>query len=165
MTLENQYILRSPKHPGEWEKVRQLLIDYRDEFNSDECFSSFEEEMAHIEQLYSRPGNVKIIAVSAQDGEIVGCVALQPFTDEIAEMKRLYVIPAHRGHQLGRLLTEKIITLAAESGFKHLYLDTMQEMVAAQRLYLSLGFNIISPYDNQDISRLICFGKTLNTPD
>lgn len=160
---KTRYILRKPASGDEWNIVRQLLMDYRDEFNNDTCFSSFEEEMARIEELYSRPGHIKIIAVDRQDSTIAGCVALQPFTPGIAEMKRLYVVPEHRGNHLGKQLAESIIQEAARSGYEKIYLDTMKEMVTAQKLYHSLGFEIIPAYDDQDLSRLICYGKILQS--
>lgn len=164
MTVKNQgYTLRKPETSAEWEIVKRLLTAYRDEFNNDTCFSSFEEEMAHIEELYSRSGHIKIIAVNNMDGIIAGCVALQPFTPGIAEMKRLYVVPQHRGHHLGRQLAESIILHAVQAGYEKIYLDTMKEMVTAQTLYHSLGFEIIPAYDDQDLSRLICYGKILQS--
>ena len=156
------FTLRSPATSAEWEIVKRLLTDYRDEFNNDTCFSSFEKEMKDIENLYAIEGNIKLIAVADDTGDITGCIALQPFSPGIAEMKRLYVKPGYRGYHLGKRLAEAILSVALELGYEKVYLDTMKEMVTAQKLYASLGFEVIDAYDDQDLSRLICFGKTLH---
>lgn len=160
--MNTSFTLRSPATSAEWEIVKRLLTDYRDEFNNDTCFSSFEKEMENIEQLYAQEGYIKLIAVADDTGEIAGCIALQPFQNGIAEMKRLYVRPGYRGYHVGRQLAEALLDQAARSGYEKVYLDTMKEMVTAQKLYAALGFEVIGAYADQDLSRLICYGKTLS---
>jgi putative acetyltransferase len=155
------YIIRPPQSHAEWEVVKKLLLDYRAEFNNDPCFTSFDEELADIETLYSGKGYVKLIAVASPGGEIAGCIASQEFAPGITEMKRLYVAPGHRGRHLGRRLTESIIALATETGYTKIYLDTMFEMKTAQQLYDQLGFTIRGAYDDQDLTRMICYEKIL----
>lgn len=157
------YTIRPPQSRQEWDEVIRLLVDYRDEFNNDSCFSSFEAEMANIETLYAQPGVLKLIACSDVDGSMAGCVAYRTYAPGVAEMKRLYVVPAHRGRHLGRILAESIIARAGEDGFDRIILDTMVEMKAAQQLYHQLGFEIIPSYEGQDPERIVCFEKKLNT--
>jgi ribosomal protein S18 acetylase RimI-like enzyme len=136
-------------------------VDYRNEFNNDDCFSSFEDEMANIESLYGQEGMLKLIAVSTVDGSIAGCIAYRTYAPGVAEMKRLYVVPAHRGRHLGRILAETIVAEAGKKGFERIILDTMVEMKAAQQLYHQLGFEIIPSYEDQDPDRIVCFEKKL----
>lgn len=157
--IADTYIIRSPHSHAEWEIVKKLLIDYRAEFNNDSCFTSFDEELADIENLYAGNGYVKRIAVSIPGGEIAGCIASQEFAPGITEMKRLYVAPGHRGRHLGRRLAETIIALATEMGYSRIYLDTMVEMKTAQQLYDRLGFKVRGAYDDQDLTRMICYEK------
>ena len=155
------YSIRSPLNKTEWDVVKKLLLDYKQEFNDDTCFTSFEEEMADIEHYYAADDKGKLIAVADADGAIAGCVAYKTFSPGVCEMKRLYVDPLYRGHQLGRKLTAAVIEYATSRGLKKIILDTMVEMKAAQQLYHQLGFDIIPPYNDQDANKLICFGKTL----
>ena len=141
--------------------MKKLLLAYKLEFNNDTCFTSFEEEMADLEKYYRTDDKGKLIAVADADGTVAGCVAYKTFSPGVCEMKRLYVDPLYRGHQLGRKLTEAVIEYATSHGFKKIILDTMVEMKAAQQLYYKLGFDIITPYNHQDTDKLICFGKTL----
>jgi len=159
--MPGPFIIRSPQSSEEWEVVKKLLIDYRNEFDDQTCFTSFEQEMENIEVYYSEPDKIKLIALDQEYGMIAGCVAMRAYTPEIAEMKRLYVVPAYRGYKLGRQLAEAIIEKAVEYGYHSMILDTMYEMQAAQQLYYNLGFHTIPPYNQQDESKVICFEKPL----
>jgi len=73
-------------------------------------------------------------------------VALRPLQDKICEMKRLYVIPEHQGHGIGRALAGSVIGEARKNGYQKMRLDTVESMKAAHRLYGSLGFKTIEAY-------------------
>jgi ribosomal protein S18 acetylase RimI-like enzyme len=134
-------------------------MDYRAEFNDDECFTSFEEEMADIENVYHIPGSQLFIAVEESEKKIVGCIAMRTLSPGVAEMKRLYVIPPCRGLHLGKNLTLEILSFAEEKKYTRILLDTMNEMHTAQKLYLQLGFTKIEPYRDQDPMNLTCYEK------
>jgi len=155
------YIIRPPQTGEEWETVKKLLLDYRQEFNNDACFTSFDTELADIANLYAREGNIKLIAITEPGEDIVGCIASQELAPGITEMKRLYVVPEHRSKKLGRILVERIIAIAEENGYHKIQLDTMPEMKAAQQLYDRLGFKVIKPYKSEGQERMICYEKIL----
>ena len=159
--MPGPFIIRSPESAEEWTTVKKLLVDYRGEFDDQTCFTSFEAEMDNIEQYYSDNDKIKLIIVDEENNTIAGCVALRSFSPEVAEMKRLYVVPSYRGYKLGRKLAEAIIEKAVEQGYHSMILDTMFEMQAAQQLYYNLGFHTIPPYNHQDESKVICFEKIL----
>lgn len=159
--MPGDFIIRRPHSSAEWTVVKNLLQDYRREFDDDTCFTSFDEEMNQIEHLYAQPDKIKLIALDVLSNTIVGCVALRTYSDKVAEMKRLYVVPGFRGKHLGKILAEAILEEAQARGYQSMILDTMIEMKAAQALYGSLGFRVIEPYNHQDSHKVICFEKTL----
>lgn len=161
MTTLPTYIIRPPQSRKEWETVRNLLIDYREEFDDKTCFTSFDEELENLQGHYADPRKYKLIAVELPGNKIVGCVGLRTIEPGVGEMKRLYVIPSHRGLHLGSMLAEDIISIAIKMKHHTMLLDTMNEMQDAQRLYKRLGFELIDPYDDQDTSKLVCYGKKL----
>lgn len=156
------YNIRPPVTPGEWQQVQRLLVQYRNEFQDDACFTSFEEEMNDIAGLYSKPGKVKLVAVDESTGTVAGCVALRLRSLDVAEMKRLYVDPGHRGRGLGHRLADAILQKADEMGFQQVILDTSFSMKDAIRLYLGMGFTPIEPYNGQDPVAVLCLGYDLS---
>lgn len=95
--MPGEFVIRTPVSHAEWNAVRQLLIDYYNEFDDKTCFTSFERELNGIEQLYAEEDKVKLIAVDQENGTVAGCVALRKHADGVSEMKRLYIHPAYRG--------------------------------------------------------------------
>jgi GNAT superfamily N-acetyltransferase len=92
----------------------------------------------------------------AWDGEEpVGCVALQSLSNDVGEVKRMYVRPEHRGKGIARELAHLVIDEARSRGYSTLRLGTLASMIPAQNLYTSLGFTPIDPYRNVE------FGTTL----
>ena len=148
---EPTYSIRRPKNSTEWETIKKLLLDYRHEFDDDTCFTSFEAELANIENYYAEDGMLKLIAVSDDDGSIAGCVAFKTFATGICEMKRLYVRDAFRGMGLGRQLVEATLDAARQAGYACVLLDTLDDMEAARALYEDLGFEDIPPYYHNPI--------------
>jgi len=100
----DDYIIRPPQTQEEWDEIPGLLLEYRNEFDDDTCFTSFEAEMANVRDFYTAPGSQLFLAVEESDKKIVGCVAMRTLSPGVAEMKRLYVIPSHRGLHLGENL-------------------------------------------------------------
>ena len=160
--METTYTIRPPATSSEWNIVKQLLIDYRNEFDDETCFTSFEEEFNNLEAVYAEPGKWKLIVVEEPSMKIVGCVGVRTLSPHVAEMKRLYIIPSHRGLHLGKRLALEIIELVKKNHYNRMLLDTMLEMRDAQRLYEKLGFRVVGPYDHQDLSKLICYEKLLS---
>jgi putative acetyltransferase len=117
--------------------------------------------LENIEHLYADPRKFKLIVVERPGNKVVGCVGLRPITPEIAEMKRLYVAPSHRGHHLGRKLAEEIMSIAGKMKYKKMVLDTMHEMEDAQKLYRQLGFVVTEPHDPNDTRDVVYYEKIL----
>ena len=94
--------------------------------------------------------------------KIVGCVGLRALSSDVAEMKRLYVIPSHRGLHIGKMLAEEIISVAQKMKFKKMVLDTMHEMKSAQNLYRRLGFVFTPPHDANDTRNVVYFERVFD---
>ena len=120
--------------------IRELINEYATSLGVDLSFQDLDHELATLESFYE-------LMLLARDGSLAaGCVALRRIDDSICEMKRLYVRPAFRGHNLGRELTEHLIDAARSRGYRRMRLDTLPTMTAAIPLYESLGFVEIAPY-------------------
>jgi GNAT superfamily N-acetyltransferase len=101
-----------------------------------------------FERIYFGDGAEVWLATIA--GSVVGCVALRSVARfaKSAEVKRLYVRPQHRGLGIAAALYQSLEEYARERGYEWLYLDTTDEMVAAQRFYAALGYELTTRYND-----------------
>jgi ribosomal protein S18 acetylase RimI-like enzyme len=104
--------------------------------------------MAEFEKF--RPPNGGLM-VAAVDNEIVGVGCLGILGEEIGHIRHVYVQPQFRGRGLGRKIVENLIKQSKVMGHKIIRLDTGWFMEAAQGLYHSVGFKIISPYPGSEV--------------
>jgi GNAT superfamily N-acetyltransferase len=78
----------------------------------------------------------------------VGLGCLRTVGLRTGEIKRMYVIPAHRGAGVGRRLLEELDRRARELGFEAVRLDTHDRLVEANRLYAAVGYREIPDYNS-----------------
>jgi len=136
--------LAQPRSAEDWREARRLIEEYAAALKVDLCFQNFAHELEHLAQEYGPPAGAFLLAVD--NGVNVGCVGLRQLPSGVAEMKRLYTVPAVRGRGVGRLLAEGIVAAAKELGYAALVLDTLPFMGEAQALYASLGFKPTTAY-------------------
>jgi ribosomal protein S18 acetylase RimI-like enzyme len=142
--------LRSVRTPAELASVRRLLEEYGRSLRVDLGFEGFPEELRSLPGAYARPhGNLLLATV---DGVPAGCVGVRAFSQDIGEMKRLFVRPRFRRRGIGRTLTLRALRSARRLGFRSLRLDTLAEMTRAAALYCALGFKEIPPYRDNPFS-------------
>ena len=145
--------------PGAVEAVRALMLEYQALLGVDLCFQGFDAEVRDLPGSYAPPRGRLLLAT--QDGQAVGCVALQEAGWPRAEMKRLFVRPSARGRGLGRALVSAILSQAAAIGYAEVVLDTLPSMAEAQRLYEHFGFRDIPPYRPNPVQGTRYLAKSL----
>jgi putative acetyltransferase len=59
------------------------------------------------------------------------------------ELQKMYFLPDARGKGLGNQMIQKCLTKAKSYGFTDCYLETMPNMIDAQKLYKKWGFTYI----------------------
>jgi GNAT superfamily N-acetyltransferase len=79
-------------------------------------------------------------------GRVVAMGGLRHSDDGVAELKRVYVRPAGRGHRLGEALAERLVADARAFGYRRVRLDTLPFMQRAQAIYEGMGFVDCAPY-------------------
>ena len=88
------------------------------------------------------------VVLVAQDasGAPVGCGALRPLGDGVAEVKRMYVVPAARGRGLSKLVLAGLEAAARDRGWTTLRLETGPRQPEAVALYEGTGYRPIAAF-------------------
>lgn len=136
--------------PAHYEIARTLFREYQDSLNIDLCFQGFEEELAGLPGKYAPPRGTLLLAFT--ETTPAGVIAMRPIADNTCEMKRLYVRPLARGHNLGCQLIDRLLGEARAAGYKKMRLDSLTGLMdRAIALYRSYGFYDIAPYYNSPL--------------
>jgi GNAT superfamily N-acetyltransferase len=118
-----------------------------------------EPSVAHPEQFRPPYGGFFVLTV---DGVDVACGGVRRLTDEVGEVKRMYVDPAARGKGLSRVVLGGLVDFARSVGYRELWLETGVRQPEAMALYESSGFAPIERYGQyKDDPRARCYALTL----
>jgi putative acetyltransferase len=153
----NKRICIGTMRPDELAAVRSLFGEYATSLPFDLGYQGIEAELAGLPSPYSAPHGALLVARAADCERLIGAIGLRPLSKDIAEIKRLYVVPDARCRGAGRALLERGIAQARRLGYKRVRLDSHRpSMALAIALYRELGFVEIAPY-GPDLDQTIGF--------
>jgi len=104
-----------------------------------------------------------LLLVATLHGEPVGCGALKFHGDGPAEVKRMWVSPAHRGLGLGRRILAELEARAAAGGARALRLETNHALAEAIALYRDAGYREVAAFSDEPYAHH-WFEKALDQP-
>lgn len=84
--------------------------------------------------------------IAENNGKILGGGGIFPtegLPDGTCELVKMYLLPEARGIGLGRTLIEKCLETAREEGFQQVYLETLDELHLALKIYAKFGFEYL----------------------
>jgi GNAT superfamily N-acetyltransferase len=131
--------VRAARFPADADAVVTIFREYVLSPSVNLDFQDYENEFKGLPGKYAEPDGRILLAWDHE--VVVGCAALRRVNSTTCELKRVYVRPGARGHHLGRLLVERMISEARAENYATMCLDVLPEFVAAQQLYASLGFH------------------------
>jgi len=145
--------IRRAESPDDLDTIRSLFTEYEEWLNIDLCFQDFQNEINSLPGKYAPPQGSLLLA--RIDGLAIGCVAMKPLDAGICEMKRLFVRPAWRGKGYGQALVHAILDEGRRAGYSKMWLDTLQRLREAIRLYREFGFYEIPAYYHNPLGGVI----------
>jgi GNAT superfamily N-acetyltransferase len=102
-----------------------------------------------------------IFAMACENSETIGCGAIRPISEKVAELKRMYSKYKRKG--IGVRVLTFLEAKAKEENYTEIWLETRKKNSEACHFYLNNGYKQIDNYGKYiNNTEAICFGKKLN---
>jgi putative acetyltransferase len=104
-------------------------------------FAMLDSELDCLAESYDAADHIYYVVT--HNGRVLGGAGIAPLLGGAAgvcELRKMYFLPTLRGRGLGWRLGELCLTAAAKLGYSTCYLETLEFMKDARRLYEKLGF-------------------------
>lgn len=117
--------------------IRACLLEYG---HAHEGTAWADPDLGRFSEVYDRPSRHYWVAED-ENGQIVGGVGIgeMPGLEGVCELQKMYCLPEARGTGLAGELIALALDFAAEH-YRQIYLETLDNMYAAQRFYEKQGF-------------------------
>lgn len=152
-------VLPVPKDSPHLVGIRHLFQIYANWRGFDAALGDFQAELDLLPGKYAEPKGALLLA--NYTGKPAGCIAYQALSEDICEMKRMFVLKEFRGKGIAKFLIKKLIETAKKRGYGIMRLDTHPHMHAAQTLYRQMGFVEIERYNQNPTPGIRFFEKSL----
>ena len=74
--------------------------------------------------------------------QVIGCIAYEKVNNEVAELRRVYVYPEHRGKGIANHLYETLLNLIKEKNYKQILVRTMEGFKSGVSFYYKKNFKL-----------------------
>ena len=108
-------------------------------------FAITDPEVQQMYQCYTRAGHCYFVVYD--DNGVKGGAGIAPLRggdQTYCELQKMYFLKELRGLGFGQTLLELCLSRAKQMGYTHCYIETLERMPQAQKLYLKNGFKKIS---------------------
>ena len=111
---------------------------------------------------YNTLDDINDVILAYKNDEAVGCAGIKHYSNEAAEVKRVFVKEQYRGNGISKQLMKQLEIRAREKGYSNLILESGEPLIAAMGLYRSIGFKIIENFGQYKcMPESICMEKVL----
>lgn len=131
------------------------------------------EQRAELDARYGTPdhepgtppsaADIDVFLIAFEQGIAIGCGALRRLGPGVAEIKRMYVAPGHRGSGVAAGLLRALESFARTRGWTTLRLETGPAQPDAMRFYEREGYHripLFGAYVGSNLS--VCYERALN---
>ena len=111
---------------------------------------------------YNHTEDIKNVVIYYDDQKAVGCGSFKMYEENVAEIKRMYVLPAYRGKKIALKILNELEDWVKELNYNKCILETGIKLQSAIALYLKSGYKITDNYGQyEDAENSICMKKMI----
>ncbi len=103
-------------------------------------------DLDNIENVYSGKGKFWVAII---DSKVIGTVAIQDIGNQIATLRRMFVLIGYHGDGTGQKLLDHALHFAKDQGFTKIILNTHELMHRAHRFYEKNGFKRVGKTEDK----------------
>ena len=126
-------------------QIAKVIRDVFIELEAPKTGTAYEDPILDtLSEVYT--SEKSIYFVIEHEGKIIGgsgIAQLENGPNEICELQKMYFAPEARGIGMGEKMILKCLDFAKEAGFEKCYLETLEMMKDAQKLYQKVGFDYL----------------------
>mgnify|MGYP006312686817 CR=1 FL=1 len=119
--------------------IDEALSSYNLKINPDET----DKDLMDIDTNYFK--NNGWFEVYEVNNQIVGSYGLYKVSDDICELRKMYLSPKYQGKGIGKLMMDKVIINANRLNYKTIILESNRKLGHAFELYKKYGFQEFIP--------------------
>ena len=138
-------MLIRPINESDNKQIAVILREVLVEMDIPRIGSAFEDP--EIDKMYeSYQSNRSRYFIVEENNKILGGAGINELKNgdiNICELQKMYFRKSLRGRGIGDKMIELCLDFAVESNYKKCYIETMPNMVNAQKLYIKKGFKYI----------------------
>lgn len=131
--------------PSDNKHIARIIREVLTEFKANKPGTAyFDTSLDELHQVFAHPPAAYWVV--EKEGNVIGGGGIYPtngLPGNYCELVKLYLLPAARGKGLGKQLIQQCFDTARQSGFTHMYLETMPELTTAIPLYEKMGFSYL----------------------
>ncbi|MBT0608589.1 GNAT family N-acetyltransferase [Aequorivita echinoideorum] len=126
-------------------QIAKVIRTVLEDFNVPKVGTAYaDKSLDTMFETYQKPNSVYFVV--EENGRIIGgagVAKLDNYEGNVCELQKMYFLPEARGKGIGAQMMEFCIGKAREFNFEKIYLETMEYMTHAQKLYKQAGFEYI----------------------
>jgi GNAT superfamily N-acetyltransferase len=136
-STELQFVAVAQNDPRAAPLLDELTLEYSSRYGAG-LPREYQDMRSYPADEFAPPGGALILAMS--DGIALAGGAFRRYDETTAELKRIWTASSHRKRGYGRLVVAELERVAAQRGYRRVYLTTGPRQPEAVALYLSAGY-------------------------
>ena len=131
--------------PQDDPEIGQLIRSVLEEFNVPKVGTAYAD--ASLDCMYDTYQKSRSRYFILSDGISIygggGIAPLENYSEDVCELQKMYFHKSVRGQGFGQKMMVLCLDFAKKAGYTRCYIETMEYMTRAQRLYLKTGFTLL----------------------